>query len=85
MATSGQKPAVASMSLGGGRNYAVNDAVKSLIDSGITVVAAAGNDDYDACRYSPAGVEQVGPFNLSLAKVNGKGGGWIGLNRTEWD
>ncbi|XP_030847578.1 uncharacterized protein LOC115918824 [Strongylocentrotus purpuratus] len=60
VATSGQKPAVASMSLGGGRNYALDDALKSLIiDAGITVVAAAGNSDDDACRYSPAGVEQV--------------------------
>eukprot|EP00057_Strongylocentrotus_purpuratus_P032439 XP_787662.2 PREDICTED: subtilisin-like proteinase Spm1 [Strongylocentrotus purpuratus] len=60
VATSGQKPAVASMSLGGGRNNALDDALKSLIiDAGITVVAAAGNSDDDACRYSPAGVEQV--------------------------
>ncbi|XP_030847576.1 uncharacterized protein LOC752419 [Strongylocentrotus purpuratus] len=60
VATSGQKPAVASMSLGGGRNYAFDDALKSLIiDAGITIVASAGNSDDDACRYSPAGVEQV--------------------------
>ena len=45
---------VANMSLGGGKNQAVNDAVMEMINSGVFVSAAAGNDNKDACNYSPA-------------------------------
>ena len=47
-------PSVASMSLGGGASATVDDAVQYMIDAGITVAVAAGNDDDDACDYSPA-------------------------------
>ena len=50
-----KKPAVANMSLGGGFNQAVNDAVEASVAAGITYAVAAGNDTgYDACNLSPA-------------------------------
>nr|XP_054752684.1 extracellular serine proteinase-like [Lytechinus pictus] len=47
-------PSVASMSLGGGASTTVDDAIQVMIDAGITVAVAAGNDDDNACDYSPA-------------------------------
>jgi subtilisin family serine protease len=49
-----QKPAVANMSLGGTTSATLNDAVKRSIASGITYAVAAGNDNKDACKQSPA-------------------------------
>jgi len=49
-----KKPAVANMSLGGGKSQAVNDAVTKSADSGIFYALAAGNDGADACNNSPA-------------------------------
>lgn len=45
---------VANMSLGGGANQAVDDAVKRSADSGVFYAVAAGNDGANACNYSPA-------------------------------
>ncbi|MCS6989220.1 MAG: S8 family peptidase [Chloroherpetonaceae bacterium] len=50
------KPAVANMSLGGGASSAVDTAVNNLINAGVTVVVAAGNENQDACNVSPARV-----------------------------
>jgi subtilisin family serine protease len=50
------KPAVANMSLGGGASSATDTATNNLINSGVTVVVAAGNDNANACNYSPARV-----------------------------
>ena len=47
-------PAVANMSLGGGFSQASNDAVQRMINRGVTVVVAAGNNNANACNYSPA-------------------------------
>jgi subtilisin family serine protease len=54
VAANARKPAVASMSLGGGLNTAMNNAVAALVSSGITTAVAAGNDNANACNYSPA-------------------------------
>lgn len=48
------KPAVASMSLGGGVYQAMDDAAKNLVAAGVSVVVAAGNSNEDACNTSPA-------------------------------
>jgi len=48
------KPAVANMSLGGGASTATDNAVNSAVAAGVTMVVAAGNDNANACSYSPA-------------------------------
>lgn len=48
------KPAVANMSLGGGASSTLDNAVTNSINSGVTYAVAAGNDNADACNYSPA-------------------------------
>lgn len=48
------KPAIANMSLGGGANDAVDDAVRNSAASGVFYSIAAGNDGKPACNYSPA-------------------------------
>lgn len=48
------KPAVANLSLGGGVSQSVDDAVNRLNASGVTVLVAAGNDNSNACNFSPA-------------------------------
>ncbi|MBI5275589.1 MAG: S8 family peptidase [Burkholderiales bacterium] len=48
------RPAVANMSLGGGKSTAVNNAVAGAVQKGVTMAVAAGNDNRDACNYSPA-------------------------------
>ncbi len=47
-------PAVANMSLGGGANQSIDDAVTGAVNSGLTMVVAAGNSNANACNYSPA-------------------------------
>jgi subtilisin family serine protease len=47
-------PMVANMSLGGGFNSSVNDAVTRAITAGVVFAVAAGNENQDACYTSPA-------------------------------
>lgn len=54
-------PAVANLSLGGGANSSVDDAVRRLIADGVATAVAAGNGNFigiaqDACKSSPARV-----------------------------
>jgi len=46
--------AVGNMSLGGGLSTALNSAVNAASLGGVIIVAAAGNDNRDACNGSPA-------------------------------
>lgn len=48
------KPAVANMSLGGGANTTLDNAVAAAVAAGVTFVVAAGNSNADACTASPA-------------------------------
>jgi subtilisin family serine protease len=52
-------PAVANMSLGGGKSPALDQAVTSLWNSGVFLAVAAGNDNVDACTESPSGAPSV--------------------------
>jgi serine protease len=49
-----RKKCVGSMSLGGGASLALDNAIAGATAQGVTMVVAAGNDNRDACRYSPA-------------------------------
>jgi len=54
-----QLPAVANLSLGTTESQVIDDAVNASINSGISVVVAAGNEADDACYYSPARVSNA--------------------------
>ena len=65
------KPAVANLSLGVQTAKLLGDssldaALQGLIDAGVTVVAAAGNDSTDACTETPASL----PDAITVASVN---------------
>lgn len=47
-------PSVANMSLGGGANASIDDAIARMTGAGVTTVVAAGNENTDACTTSPA-------------------------------
>jgi serine protease len=47
------------MSVRGPKSQAIDEAVEVAVASGITVVVAAGNEDMNACLFSPAHVEAV--------------------------
>ena len=48
------KGSAANMSLGGGKATALDLAVNAAVDAGIHFAVAAGNDNADSCKYSPA-------------------------------
>ncbi|KAK3816476.1 MAG: peptidase S8/S53 domain-containing protein [Benniella sp.] len=53
------KGSVASMSLGGGKSRPLNTAITGAIRTGLHFAVAAGNDNRDACDYSPADVKDA--------------------------
>lgn len=51
---------IVSMSLGGGKSFALNKAVKATLkNDNFYFAAAAGNENNDACNTSPAGVKEI--------------------------
>jgi subtilisin family serine protease len=63
-------PSVANMSLGGGFNQPVNDAVTKSIAHGVTYAIAAGNSNANACSFSPAST----PGAITVAATTLSGG-----------
>ncbi|CDS05962.1 hypothetical protein LRAMOSA08490 [Lichtheimia ramosa] len=53
------KGSVANMSLGGGKSPSLDLAVNGAVDAGMVFAVAAGNDNRDACDYSPAAAENA--------------------------
>lgn len=59
------KQSVANMSLGGGRSLTLEKAVNKCVEAGVHFAVAAGNDNEDACEYSPAAAE--GPITVGAS------------------
>nr|ABH07518.1 serine protease p2 [Thermochaetoides thermophila]ABK96987.1 serine protease p2 [Thermochaetoides thermophila] len=55
----GFKGSVANMSLGGGKTRTLDDTVNAAVAVGVHFAVAAGNDNADACNYSPAAAESA--------------------------
>jgi len=74
--TANGEKAVVNMSLGGrGQNTAYQQVIDAAIAAGVNIVVAAGNEDDDACGYSPA-------FVPSAITVGAYGQNWNG--EYEW-
>ncbi|GME68116.1 unnamed protein product [[Candida] boidinii] len=68
----GFKGSTANMSLGGGKSPALDLAVNAAVKAGLHFAVAAGNDNADACNYSPAAAEKavtVGASTLSDSRA----------------
>ena len=64
--------ATANMSLGGGSSKTLDLAVNAAVDAGLHFAVAAGNDNQDACSYSPAASDKavtVGASSLADARA----------------
>jgi cerevisin len=62
----------ANMSLGGGSSKTLDMAVNAAVEAGLHFAVAAGNDNQDACNYSPAAAEKavtVGASTLADARA----------------
>lgn len=53
-ASQSHRPAVANLSLGGPASASLDAAIAGAVSKGISMVVAAGNDNLNACNYSPA-------------------------------
>jgi len=68
-----KKRSVANMSLGGGFTAALNEAVNAAVDVGVVFVVAAGNEDDDACYYSPASAAKAISVGATTIAQNATG------------
>jgi len=62
--------AVANMSLGGGKSPSLDDAVDEATEQGLFFAVAAGNDNRDACTFSPAAA--AGPITVGATAISDK-------------
>ncbi|KAI1434131.1 peptidase S8/S53 domain-containing protein [Xylaria sp. CBS 124048] len=53
------KGSTANMSLGGGKSPSLDQAVNAAVSAGLHFAVAAGNDNSDACHYSPAAAQKA--------------------------
>jgi len=65
------KRGVANLSLGGGKSVALNNACDAAMSGGLFMVVAAGNDNRDACLYSPASAPLVVTVGATTLNVQG--------------
>jgi len=65
--SSTHKGSVANMSLGGGKSISLDEAVNAAVESGLHFAVAAGNDNRDACTFSPAAAE--GPITVAASTI----------------
>ncbi|HYO78436.1 MAG TPA: S8 family peptidase [Thermoanaerobaculia bacterium] len=65
---------VANFSLRLSANTSLDAAINNLIDAGVVVVAGAGNDNQDACNYSPGRVPRV--ITVGGSDINDARGIW---------
>lgn len=63
-------PAVVTMSIIGPASNALDAAVRSLIEAGLTVVVAAGNNNVDACGSSPSRIAEAITVGASTRNDN---------------
>jgi subtilisin family serine protease len=81
-------PAVANMSLGGGANASVDDALRRMISAGVATAVAAGNGNQggvaqDACKSSPARVLEA--MTISATDKTDKKASWANYgNCVDW-
>lgn len=73
-------PSVANMSLSGGYNQAMNDAVSRSIANGVTYALAAGNANANACNYSPAST----PSALTVGATGRSGSTDVRASFSNW-
>ena len=69
---SGFKGSTANMSLGGGKSSALDLVVNAAVKASLHFAVAAGNDNADACNYSPAAAENaitIGASTVSDARA----------------
>jgi serine protease len=67
----GGRPSVGNMSLGGSYSAALDAACNRASAAGVIMVVASGNDNGDACDYSPAGA--TGVISVAASTTEGAG------------
>lgn len=68
-----KKPSVANLSLGSSFSNSVNEATNSAVSAGLNMIVAAGNDNANACNYSPASASSavtVGATDINDARAS---------------
>lgn len=66
MHENGNMPSIANLSLGAIKSSILDSAVRSAYQAGLVLVVAAGNNNMDACKTSPAG----SPYAITVGAIN---------------